>query len=113
MIASTGFAVLTPRMVPWSFLYAALTRPEISEYFGQHADGGAYPAIRPEIIGRMNLALPQDRGVLEEFHRTAASLFELAETHRRSSRTLAALRDLLLPKLMTGELRVGDRAGFQ
>jgi hypothetical protein len=46
-IASTGFAVLTPTKVPWSFLHAALTQPEVSDHLGHMADGGAYPCRAP------------------------------------------------------------------
>lgn len=106
LIASTGFIVLTPLKVPWSFLHAAVTRPEVSEYLGQHADGGAYPAVRPDIISRMRLALPEDAGALEAFHKISAPLFELMEKNRRSSRTLAALRDLLLPILLSGKYKI-------
>src|SRR5207249_3398827 len=43
LIASTGFAVITPTKVPWSYIHAALTQPGIFEQFGHLADGGAYP----------------------------------------------------------------------
>jgi type I restriction enzyme S subunit len=105
-VASTGFAVLTPTKVPWSFLHAALTQPEVSDHLGQMADGGAYPAVRPEIIGAMQIALPNEPKILEAFHRTCAPLFEQAEANRTQSRTLATLRDTLLPKLLSGELSV-------
>jgi type I restriction enzyme S subunit len=105
-VASTGFAVLTPTKVPWSFLHAALTLPEISDHLGQMADGGAYPAVRPEIIGAMQVALPNEPKILDAFHRTCAPLFEQAEANREQSRTLATLRDTLLPKLLSGELSV-------
>jgi type I restriction enzyme S subunit len=105
-VASTGFAVLTPTKVPWSFLHAALTQPEVSDHLGQMADGGAYPAVRPEVIGAMQVALPNEPKILEAFHRTCAPLFEEAETNRTQSRTLATLRDTLLPKLLSGELSV-------
>ncbi len=104
-VASTGFAVLTPTKVPWSFLHAALTQPEVSDHLGQMADGGAYPAVRPEIIGAMQVALPNEPKILEAFHRTCAPLFEQAEANRTQSRTLATLRDTLLPKLLSGEIR--------
>ncbi|WP_413925488.1 restriction endonuclease subunit S [Candidatus Accumulibacter phosphatis] len=107
-VASTGFAVLTPTKVPWSFVHAAMTQPEVSEHLGQMADGGAYPAVRPEIIGAMKVALPNERKILEAFHRTCAPLFEQAETNRTQSRTLATLRDTLLPKLLSGELSVAS-----
>lgn len=105
-VASTGFAVLTPTKAPWSFIHAAMTQPEVSDYLGQMADGGAYPAVRPEIIGSMKVALPNEPKILEAFHRTCAPLFEQAEANRAQSRTLATLRDALLPKLLSGDIRV-------
>lgn len=107
-VASTGFAVLTPTKVPWSFLHAALTQPEVSDHLGQMADGGAYPAVRPEIIGAMQVAVPDELKILQAFHRTSAPLFEQAEANRIQSRTLATLRDTLLPKLLSGELSVAS-----
>jgi len=103
-VCSTGFAVLTPSKVPWSYLHVALTLPEVSDHLGQMADGGAYPAVRPEVIGAMQVSLPKNPKVLEAFHRTCAPLFEQAEANRTQSRTLATLRDTLLPRLLSGEL---------
>ena len=41
-----------------------------------------------------------------------SSLVERIIAARIASRTLAALRDALLPKLISGELRVKDAEGF-
>ena len=106
LIASTGFAVVTPTKAPWSFIHAALTHPEVSEHLGQQADGGAYPAVHPDIIGKWEVPWPNKPEKVEQFHRACAPLYERAEHNRRESRTLAALRDALLPKLLSGELRV-------
>jgi type I restriction enzyme S subunit len=106
-VASTGFAVLTPTKAPWSFIHAALTQPEVSDYLGQMADGGAYPAVRPEIIGAMQVVVPNEPQILEAFHLACAPLFEQAEAHRAQSRTLATLRDTLLPMLVSGEIAIG------
>ncbi|NOT26930.1 MAG: restriction endonuclease subunit S [Acidobacteria bacterium] len=105
-VASTGFAVLTPTKAPWSFVHAAMTQPDVSDYLGQMADGGAYPAVRPEVIGAMKVVVPSDPKILEAFHLTCARLYEQAAANRAQSSTLAALRDTLLPKLLSGELRV-------
>jgi|GEM_PF-66513 len=107
-VASTGFAVLTPTKALWSFIHAAMTQPEVSDHLGQMADGGAYPAVRPEIIGAMKVAMPNESKILEAFHRTCAPLFEQAEANRTQSRTLASLRDTLLPKLLSGELSIEE-----
>ena len=58
LVASTGFAVLTPKNGLWAFLYSLATRREVGEQLGRLADGGAYPAIRPETIGNILIALP-------------------------------------------------------
>jgi len=108
-VASTGFAVLTPTKAPWSFLHAAMTQPEVFEHLGQLADGGAYPAVSPEIISEWRVTIPDNREILSEFHRTCASLYEQTDANRIQSRTLAALRDILLPKLLSGELPVISR----
>ncbi len=105
-VASTGFAVLSPTKIPWSFIYAAMTQPEVSDYLGQMADGGAYPAVRPDVIGAMQVALPNESKILEAFHRACAPLFEEAEANRSESRTLATLRATLLPKLLNGEVPI-------
>jgi type I restriction enzyme S subunit len=113
LIASTGFAVVTPTKAPWSLIHAALTHPEVSEHLGQQADGGAYPAVRPEIIGNWELPWPSNPEGVERFHRACAPLYERAEHNRRESRTLTALRDALLPRLLSGEVRIRDAQRFR
>ncbi|MEM1011203.1 MAG: restriction endonuclease subunit S [Planctomycetota bacterium] len=102
-IASTGFAVMSPK-VPYSFLYVLMTRPEMSEKLGQLADGAAYPAVKPEQIEAIEAVVPTDPAILDAFHAVVAPLLERMEQNRQESRTLAALRDALLPKLLGGEL---------
>jgi type I restriction enzyme S subunit len=103
-VASTGFAVLTPSKAPWSFVHAAMTQPEISDHLGHLADGGAYPAVRPEIISGIEVVVPSTSTIFEAFHNVCGPLFEAAESNRLESRDLAALRDTLLPKLLSGEI---------
>jgi len=107
-VASTGFAVLSPSCAPWSFLHAALTQPEVFDRLGHLADGGAYPAIRSEIIGAIQTAKPDNEAVLRAFHDVCAPIFEMVDAHRRESRELATLRDTLLPKLLSGEVSVPE-----
>ena len=109
-VVSTGFAVLSPTEAPWSFVHAAMILPEVFDHLGQMADGGAYPAVRPEIVGAMKVAVPNEPKILDTFHRICGPLFEQADANRIQSRTLAALRDTLLPKLLSGELSVANVA---
>ena len=111
LIASTGFAVLSPTRVPWSFLHAGLTQSDVFEHLGQHADGGAYPAVRPEVIGQWRLPLPDNSAVLDAFHSVCSRLFEKAEEDRRQTMVLSQLRDSLLPRLLSGELSAHKARG--
>ncbi len=108
LIASTGFAVLTPKDGNWAFLHALSTRPEFGQDLGRLADGGAYPAIRPEAIGGRQAILPNRIQLITAFDRVAQPLLLRAEMNRNENRALAALRDTLLPRLISGELRLPD-----
>lgn len=108
LIASTGFAVISPHQDAWAFVYAALTRSEVFENLGHLADGGAYPAIRPEIIGNLLLVVPTKDSITDRYQKAASSIYERVEANKIESRTLAILRDSLLPKLISGQLRIPD-----
>jgi type I restriction enzyme S subunit len=49
--------------------------------------------------------------VLAAFDRNVAPIFDKAFTNTLESRTLATLRDTLLPKLLSGELSVTETTG--
>ena len=106
LIASTGFAVVTPTIAPWTFVHVALTRPEIFEYLGQVADGGAYPAIRSDVVARIEMMWPANPALVQQYHRQCEGWLAMAERNKQQSRTLAALRDVLLPRLLAGEIPV-------
>jgi len=108
LTGSTGFAVLRPLKVEYAeFVYFAATAPENIEALSHLADGGAYPAVRPEVVAAMQVIRSVD-DVMERFSRVAWPLLAKMAENERESRTLAALRDTLLPKLISGELRVKD-----
>lgn len=108
LIASTGFAVLTGRQIPWSLVHAFITQDSVSTELGRLANGGAYPAVRPEVIGSFPLVVPKTGSLLDQFHAICSSLYEKADHNRKTSRSLGMLRDTVLPKLMSGELRVPE-----
>ncbi|MBI1821763.1 MAG: restriction endonuclease subunit S [Nitrospirae bacterium] len=58
-------------------------------------------------LKRLKTVFPPD-DVLRVFNHAVEPLFEKAYTNRCETRTLADIRDLLLPKLLSGEIRVGN-----
>ena len=107
LIASTGFAVFSPIRAPFSFLYLFLTASEKLEYYGHVADGAAYPAINPNLIMKMDLVIPEN-GILDHFHSIAEPILNNISHNEQESQNLAAIRDALLRKLMSGEIDVGE-----
>jgi len=106
LTGSTGFAVLRPLRREYSeFVYLAATAPENIERLSNLADGGAYPAVRPEIVSATQVPYTC-KELINEFSRQVNSMLAGIADNECTSRSLAQLRDTLLPKLISGELRV-------
>jgi type I restriction enzyme S subunit len=105
---STGFAVLRPKRPEYtSFIYIATTRPENIYRLANLADGhgGAYPAINPSEVVATEVALA-DESVLLAFDDFAAPIRARIEHNKKENLALAEARNYLLPRLMSGEVRV-------
>jgi len=108
LTGSTGFAVLRPlHPRDRAFVWCAATSAENIDRLAHLADGGAYPAVRPDAVAATEVVIPGS-GVLEAFRAAVSVNLDLMEANKAESLTLAQTRDLLLPRLMSGELRVGD-----
>lgn len=107
LVVSTGFAVLTPRRVPSAFLYFSVTTDDFVDYLAANADGSAYPAVRSDHFEHASIAVPSE-DIVREFETAVRPMLNRIAHNERESRTLAELRDTLLPKLISGELRVRD-----
>lgn len=105
LIASTGFAVITPTGVPTSFLFQATTTDQFVGYLENHARGAAYPAVVASDFERAEVLAPRP-ALLSEFDSAAEPFLAQANTLRSQNQKLRAARDLLLPRLMNGEIAV-------
>lgn len=76
-VASTGFAVLSPRKVPASYLYLATTTDEFVGYLEKRATGAAYPAVTGKDFEEAVLKLPAD-DLLAKFGQLADTWFAAA-----------------------------------
>jgi type I restriction enzyme S subunit len=107
LIASTGFAVLSARSIPYSYLYFSVTTDAFVSYLTNHATGAAYPAVTATTFETATILKP-DRAITDKFHLVVAPMLELCEVLKRKNINLRATRDLLLPKLISGELDVSQ-----
>jgi type I restriction enzyme S subunit len=69
--------------------------------------GAAQPFVSNGDIAKVGIIWPS-HAIVSAFSETLVSLMKKAEANEQESRTLAQTRDLLLPRLMSGELRVSE-----
>jgi type I restriction enzyme S subunit len=70
-----------------------------------HANGSTFPEISKSGFRPIPVVVPNSP-VMDAFDRFSRPMYLKVVEHERESRTLAALRNTLLPKLISGELRV-------
>lgn len=109
-IASTGFAVLTPKKVPFAFLYLATITDEFVGYLTNSATGAAYPAVTASTFETANLAVPPAQ-LLTRFGEATIPIAEQNHILQRQTQNLRRTRDLLLPRLLSGQLPLNRLSG--
>ena len=105
LIASTGFVVISQKSLPTSFLYQAVTTDLFVGYLENQAKGAAYPAVVSGDFERAKILVPPS-ALLTSFDEFANPLLDQAHNLRLQNQKLRTARDLLLPRLMSGELAV-------
>lgn len=104
-IVSTGFAVLSPGSFGASFLHEITTQPEFVHHLVSNADGSAYPAVRPDHFASAEVVVPPQL-IRDAFEELTMPLRDSLAAAERESATLAEMRNYLLSKLLTGEVRI-------
>ncbi len=87
--------------------YCYFTTRELVVQLQQHAHGSVFDTITRDTLDSVHVAAPNG-SLVEQFERQVSPSFERILSAVLESRTLAALRDALLPKLIAGQLRVKD-----
>ena len=104
-VFSTGFAVISSKKVPFSYLYSLATEESFIGYLVNCTNGAAYPAVKPIHFEEAKILKPVDE-VLNQFHSIAEPIYRKIEALDKMVISLAGARDRLMPKLMSGEIEV-------
>lgn len=104
LIVSTGFATISPALVPTTFLYFATTTDEFVGYLENRARGAAYPAVLAADFQQAEILVPP-QNLTAAFDDFTSPILSQAHTLRTLNTKLSSARDLLLPRLMTGEIK--------
>lgn len=87
------------------FLYCLLTQKVVFDQIVSVASGSAQPNISPTGIESIKILLP-DPKTLEYFNEITGSMLKNIVEINYGNKILTQIRDTLLPKLMSGEIRV-------
>ena len=108
-ICGTGCLKLRLRApeCPSEYLYYYLDLPTTREWISARAIGATMPNLNTTIVGEVEVPLPGEN-LCSAFATIVAKYRRRAEAARHESSSLIAMRTLLLPRLMSGEIRVRD-----
>jgi type I restriction enzyme S subunit len=103
---STEYIVLRPKSpLPAEFAYCLARSAEFREFAIQSMTGtSGRQRVPPEALSHFRMIRPPD-ALAENFGRIVKPLFTRAYAAAEESRTVSALRDTLLPKLVLGSIR--------
>jgi type I restriction enzyme S subunit len=112
LTGSTGFAVLRPKKPAYrELLYYIATSKDNIDRLSHLADGGAYPAVRPDVVLNTPFIFPSEE-VVSAFSIQTAHMLDRVEANKQENKVLAQLRDYLLPRLISGDIRIPGAEKF-
>ena len=112
LIVSTGFTVLRPTKIPFSFLACIAASDDFSSYLTSVAQGAAYPAVTYKDFEEFEFLLPTD-DLLNEYHKITQPMYEQVKVLQMQNEKLRELKETLLPRLMSGELDISKISSIE
>jgi len=111
LVGSTIAKVIPKQNAPGKrFLYYFLKH--IEPETRRHLTGTSIPHADKSWISQQRICIPSCSEILKNFEQFGDTIRKRIMANYLESRTLAALRDALLPKLINGEMRVKDAEKF-
>ena len=107
-VCSTDILVLAPKSPEWfGFLLGHASSDELIQFTDLASTGTKMPRTNWRDISSFKVALPP-KPIAAAFTRNIQPMLDRIHANLHQSRTLATLRDTLLPKLLSGEVRIID-----
>ena len=104
-VCSTDIVVIAPRSAIWSaFLLATISSVAFVNYTDQTSTGTKMPRTSWKTMSRYAMCLPTDTGA-RAFQKAMGPILARTVANIHENRTLPVLRETLLPKLISGEIR--------
>ena len=107
VIANNLFKILPIKFITSNFLYYFFNQDVIQKFIIASAAGSAMPAIKHSTFGNIYIAIPP-QSIIESFDKLCSSVEEIILKNLKENDSLISLRDTLLPRLMSGELKINE-----
>ena len=108
ILASLDLSIIKPKAqssVSVGFLYCSFMRPEFQGRMFSYANGTTVLHLSKKGLTEYRFILPDDN-TLSKFNVLFSKIWNEITNNNTQSKSLTALRDALLPRLMSGKLRV-------
>ena len=107
-VCSTDVIVAAPKKECWfGVLLGHLSSDEFIDYVDGASGGTRMPRTSWGDMARYSIALPSEP-IAQAFSKWMQDVADMIRTSVHESRSLAALRDALLPQLLSGEIRLRE-----
>lgn len=109
-VCSTEFLAYSPKAgASKELIYCLFSAPDFQQQLCQLVTGtsNSHQRVKPDQILELKLPIA-DMGLLATFTDIARPIFERVYANRQQSQTLTQLRDTLLPRLISGQLRLPE-----
>jgi type I restriction enzyme S subunit len=90
-----------------AWLFEVVSSQQFSEYLASQESGAAYPAVKPKDFERAPVVRPVTT-IESMFAKRVSPVHSEVWALREQSKALAATRDLLLPRLVSGAIDVSS-----
>lgn len=88
------------------YLFNAIKELSKRQYWEGVSGGSTRPTINLADVKNVKLIYPSNKYIMKKYHEKVDYFYKLIEHNQEQNITLSKIRDLLLPKLMSGEIRV-------
>ncbi|KZC20081.1 MULTISPECIES: restriction endonuclease subunit S [Rhodanobacter] len=106
-VISMDVIKLVPKTISASFLYSYLRLSGFGEFIKEFANGTNVLHLKPDLVTRQRITMPPEI-LRDQFSAIIEPIFEQIDTLSKANGPLEASRDLILPRLISGKLRVDE-----
>ena len=109
-ICSTDILVIRPASEEWSaFVLACISAESFVDFADRTSSGTTMPRTSWKALSRYEIAMPP-AALAAAYREVVGRMLERIVANTREAHTLATLRDVLLPRLISGEIGIDDAA---